>query len=309
MRRWIDLIIPFLILLGALALRFHDPQVIVELRNRVFDLYQRIEPRPFLPQPVRILDVDEDSLRSLGQWPWPRDQMARIVKRLTQAGAAAVALDILQQEPDRTGPASLLEQWRARSDLPALREAVAKLPDPDAEYAAALGSGPTVLSFSLSARPGGRAPICKVNFSYLGVAGDDPSAYLFQLPGVTAALPAFEQAAAGNGATNAQPDADGIIRRIPLAVAYQGQHCGSLAAEALRVAQGAGNYLIKLSGANNEENFGTRTGIAAMKIGDIVVPVDARGEILLYDSDTRPERFTSVAKFLAPDFDLSIFAG
>src|SRR5207248_9051667 len=140
-------------------------------------------------------------------------------------------------------------------------------------------------------------------------AGDGPRAYLFQLPGVTAALPAFEQAAAGNGATNAQPDADGIIRRIPLAVAYQGQHCGSLAAEALRVAQGAGNYLIKLSGANNEENFGTRTGTAAMKIGDIVVPVDARGEILLYDSDTRPERFISVAKFLAPDFDLSIFAG
>ena len=43
----------------------------------------------------------------------------------------------------------------------------------------------------------------------------------------------------------------------------------SLAAEALRVAQGAGNYLIKLSGANNEENFGTRTGIAAMKIGTL----------------------------------------
>jgi adenylate cyclase len=308
MRRWIDLIIPFLILLGALGLRYQDPQVIENLRNRVFDVYQRFEPRPFLAQPVRILDIDEDSLRSLGQWPWPRDLMARIVNRLTQAGAAAVALDILQQEPDRTGPASLLEQWKSRSNIAALRDAVAKLPDPDTEYAAALAAGPTVLSFSLNATRGGRAPVCKVNFSYLGAAGDDPSAYLLQLPGVTSALLAFEKAAAGNGATNTQPDADGIIRRIPLAVAYQGQHCGSLVAEALRVAQGAGNYLIKLSGANNEENFGAKTGIAAVKIGGIVVPVNARGEILLYDSNTRPERFTSVAKFLAPDFDLSVFA-
>ncbi len=308
MRRWVDLVIPFLILLGALVLRFQDPQVIVELRNRVFDVYQRLEPRPYVPQPVRILDIDEDSMRSLGQWPWPRDLMARIVNRLTQAGAAAIALDILQQEPDRTGPESLLKQWQSRPDFTVLRDAVAKLPDPDTEYATALAAGPTVLSFALNATPSGRPPLCKVNFSYLGTAGDDPSAYLFQLPGVTAALPAFEQAAAGNGATNTQPDADGIIRRVPLAVANQGQHCGSLVAEALRVAQGAGNYLIKLSGANNEENFGAKTGIAAIKIGGIVVPVDAKGEILLYDSNTRPERFTSVAKFLAPDFDLSIFA-
>jgi adenylate cyclase len=309
MRRWLDLIIPLLVLLGALALRYQDVSVIVELRNRVFDVYQRLEPRPFLQQPVRILDIDEDSLRSLGQWPWPRDLMARIVKRLADDGAAAIALDMLQQEPDRTGPDSLLKQWQGRPDIAALREAVAKLPDPDAEYAAALAGSPSVLSFALNAKPGGRPPVCKVNFSYLGTATDDPSAYLFQAPGITTALPAFQQAAAGNGATNTQPDADGIIRRVPLAVAYQGQHCGSLAAEALRVAQGAGNYLIKLSGANNEENFGRKTGIAAMKIGQIVIPVDARGELLLYDSNTRPERFISVARFLAPGFDPNQVAG
>src|SRR5260370_13447961 len=110
MRRWVDLVIPFLILLGALVLRFQDPQVIVELRNRVFDVYQRLEPRPYVPQPVRILDIDEDSMRSLGQWPWPRDLMVRIVNRLTQAGIPALELDILQQAPVRTAPESLLQQ-------------------------------------------------------------------------------------------------------------------------------------------------------------------------------------------------------
>ena len=308
MRRWVDLIIPFLILLGALVLRYEDFSVISNLRNRVFDTYQRIQPRPYLDPPVRILDIDEDSLRTFGQWPWPRDLMARILNRLTEAGAAAIALDMLQQEPDRTGPQSLLKQWQGRPDFTALQEAVTRLPDPDGEYTKALAAGPTVLSFALNQKAGGRPPICKVNFSYLGSAGDDPSSYLVELPGVTSALPQFEKAAPGNGATNAVPDPDGIVRRLPLAVAYQGQHCGSLVSEALRVAQGAGNYLIKLSGANGEENFGKKTGLVAVKIGAAVVPVDNRGEMLLYDSGTQPQRFISIAKFMTPNFDASIVA-
>ena len=309
MRRWVDLLIPFLILLGAVALRAHDGTIVTELRNRVFDTYQRFQPRPYLDPPVRILDIDEESLRTFGQWPWPRDLLARILNRLTEAGVAVIALDMLQQEPDRTGPQSLLKQWQGRPDFATLQEAIKQLPNPDAEYIQALASDPTVLAFALNAKPGGRAPLCKVNFSYLGTSGDDPSSYLLNYPGVTSALPDFEKAAAGNGATNALPDRDGIVRRVPLAVAYQGQHCGNLVAEALRVAQGAGNYLIKLSGASGEENFGKRTGLAAIKIGAAVVPVDGNGQMLLYDSNTRPERFLSIAKFMQPNFDPAALAG
>lgn len=308
-RRWIDLLIPLLILVAAVLLRVQDGYIVTELRNRVFDTYQRLQPRPYLDPPVRILDIDEESLRAFGQWPWPRDFLARILNRLTEAGVAAIALDMLQQEPDRTGPESLLKQWQGRSDFAALQSAIKQLPNPDAEYIQALASDPTVLSFAVNEKPGGRAPVCKVNFSYLGSTGDDPSSYLLNYAGVTSPLPAFEQAAKGNGATNALPDRDGIVRSAPLAVAYEGQHCGSIVSEALRVAQGAGTYLIKLSGANGEENFGQRTGLAAIKIGGIVIPVDANGRMLLYDSNTRPERFLSIARFMQPNFDASGLAG
>jgi len=308
-RRWIDLLVPLIILVGALFLRMQDGFVVQELRNRVFDVYQRLQPRPYLNPPVRILDIDEESLRTFGQWPWPRDLMARILNRLTEAGVAAIALDMLQQEPDRTGPESLLKQWQGRSDFASLQDAIKQLPNPDAEYVQALAQDPTVLAFAINSTLGGRAPQCKVNFAYLGSAGDNPSSYLLNLPGVTSALPAFEQAAPGNGATNALPDVDGIVRRVPLAVAYQGQHCGSLVSEALRVAQGAGNYMIKMSGANGEENFGTRTGLVSIRIGEAIVPVDEKGQLMLYDSNTRPERFLSIARFMQPNFDASALAG
>jgi adenylate cyclase len=308
-RRWIDLLVPLIFLLGAVFLRMQDGFVVTELRNRVFDVYQRLQPRPYLNPPVRILDIDEESLRTFGQWPWPRDFLARLLNRLTEAGVAAIALDMLQQEPDRTGPESLLKQWQGRSDFASLQDAIKQLPNPDAEYMQALAQDPTVLAFAINSTLGGRAPQCKVNFAYLGSAGDNPSSYLLNLPGVTSALPAFEKAAPGNGATNALPDADGIVRRVPLAVAYEGQHCGSLVSEALRVAQGAGNYMIKMSGANGEENFGVRTGLVSIRIGEAIIPVDEKGQLLLYDSNTRPERFLSIARFMQPNFDASALAG
>src|ERR1051326_3565752 len=104
-RRWIDLLIPLLILVGAVLLRVQDGYVVTELRNRVFDVYQRLQPRTYpanSPAPVRLLDIDEESLRTFGQWPWPRDSLGGLLNRLSEAGVYAIGLDMLQQEPDRT---------------------------------------------------------------------------------------------------------------------------------------------------------------------------------------------------------------
>ena len=54
--------------------------------------------------PIRIVDIDENSLDRLGQWPWPRTQIATLVDKVGQAGAAAIGFDIVFAEPDRTSP-------------------------------------------------------------------------------------------------------------------------------------------------------------------------------------------------------------
>ena len=53
---------------------------------------------------IVIVAVDEKSLEELGRWPWSREVHARLVERLTQAGAKAIVLDILFSEPDRKDP-------------------------------------------------------------------------------------------------------------------------------------------------------------------------------------------------------------
>ena len=61
--------------------------------------------------PVRVVDIDEDSLKAVGQWPWPRTVLADLVDKLAAGGAAAIGFDIVFPEPDRMSPANALRFW------------------------------------------------------------------------------------------------------------------------------------------------------------------------------------------------------
>jgi adenylate cyclase len=88
------------VLLGAVLFAL-EPLPLQVLRNAVFDQYQRWHPRPYRSAPVRIVDLDEESLGRLGQWPWPRTRVAEMIGRLQEAGAAAIGLDIVFAEASR----------------------------------------------------------------------------------------------------------------------------------------------------------------------------------------------------------------
>ena len=51
--------------------------------------------------PVAIVAIDEPSLAALGQMPWDRRNFARLLDRLRESGAAAVAFDVAFSEPAR----------------------------------------------------------------------------------------------------------------------------------------------------------------------------------------------------------------
>src|SRR6266404_2702905 len=208
--RRLDLIAPLLVLIAALAVRINEPPLVERLRNLAFDSYQRLMPRPVGEAPVRIIDIDEASLAQIGQWPWPRDILAQLVDRLSEAGAAAIAFDVLFAEPDRLSPQNLLQRWQHNSDIARLGEVIGKLPDPDVVLAAALGKANSVVPFILLNGPGRGKPQLKAGFS---VAGDDALPFAPAFTGAVTTLPALESAAKGNGSVNSLPDADGIIRR------------------------------------------------------------------------------------------------
>jgi adenylate cyclase len=301
-------VIPYLVLAAMLALRIADPPIVQQARLLVFDSYQQIEPREFDPGlPVKIIDIDDESLAHLGQWPWPRTLLAEMVKRLAGAGVAVIGFDMVFAEPDRYSPENLLQTLPAiLADSQALREAIADLPLNDELFAEAIGQAPVVTGFVLKNEGAGEKPEPKATFA---LAGDDPKPFITGFETAVVSLRDLEGAALGNGALNSIPDRDQIIRRVPLVLRLGETIYPSLAAELLRVAQGARSNIIKSSGASGVESFGEQTGVSEIRIGQLEVPTDANGHILVHLTEHRPERYIPAWRILDESVDLSPLAG
>ncbi len=314
MKRLAGLAAPLLLLACVAGFRALDPPVLRDLRAQIFDGYQRLAPRPWNDAGIRIVDIDEESLARFGQWPWPRPLVASLAERLTQAGAAAIAFDMVFAEPDRTSPSAVLPLWAGTSGDPALAALAARLPDHDALFAQALGATPSVLGFVLS---DGAAPATPPAAKWGVVfAGPDASAFLPAHRGAVRNLPLLEAAAPGLGSFTTGFDAAGIVRRVPVmarlkredGIAHRAIY-PSLAAEALRVAQDASTYVIRAAGASGQGAFGAQTGIIDIRIGAFVARTDAAGNVLLYDTGPVPQRVVPAWRVLAGEMPADAFDG
>ena len=255
-------------LLAACALYLAEPLMLQSLRNSLFDQYQRWQPRPAPAQTtVQVVDIDEASLTRLGQWPWPRDRLAQLLDRLHQAGAAVVVFDVLFAEPDRSSPQYLSKQLELP---PELAQTLQALPDHDLQLATALARQPSVLGFATTRTASPTAPLSRFGVQMTaGAKAPGFSAYM----GTTAALPLLENAAAGNGAMSFRPDADGVVRRVPVMIRVGDHLYPSLAAEALRLYLGQTRYRIETAASGAVERVG---------IGHLTLPTNRQGELWLH---------------------------
>jgi adenylate cyclase len=293
--RYLHYLAPLPILLAAFFLWASDSEALSHFRLSVFDEFLRLKPRVYEPTPVRIVDIDDDSLARFGQWPWPRTLLAKLVNRLGELGVATVAFDILFIEPDRTSPARLIEDMEGIAPDDPLIARFAKMSDHDQIFASAIGRSRVVLGFAPRAKEHSRLPETKATFA---IAGDDPLSWVPHFRAAASSLAVLETAAAGNGVLGTLPERDGISRRIPLIAAIGDRLYPSLGADALRVAQGARTYVIKSTGASGVTAFGEHAGVSSIKIGRVVVPTSADGTVWVHFTPHQPERFVPASKIL-----------
>ncbi|MBI5208395.1 MAG: adenylate/guanylate cyclase domain-containing protein [Elusimicrobia bacterium] len=290
---------PLLVLLVALAARVSGVGWVEDFQCKVFDYYQRVGPRPYEEAPVRVIDLDDESLSRLGQWPWPRTVVAKLVGRLRDLGVAVIVLDIVFAEPDRTSPGIVMAQWPSSREIDALRSRAKELPDHDKVLAKAFRTTNVVTGFSVVPDPNGRVPAVKAGYL---VSGDNPLTYLGDHPGAVINIPTLEEAAVGNGAFSFLPERDGVVRRAPLFFARGKTLLPCLSLEALRVAQGESGFKIKSVGASGEAAYGTHTGIVAIRVGEHTIPTDGQGRIWVHYSPRDPRRTVPAWKVFEKDF-------
>jgi len=282
---WLLLASSWLLLCGMVTIKLFDVPLISDLNYQVFDAYQRLQPRPYTPAGVRIVDIDDDSLAKIGQWPWSRSVVAELTRKLYDAGAAVVAYDIIFPEEDRTAPKNIIPFWGDAS----LSGMVAKLPDPDQVLANALKDKPAVMAFSLGDKTHHPAEYDKASVI---IRGSMPEDAVKQFDGMIGSLPELRKAALGMGFINNIPDRDGIARRVPLLLGYKGQLYPQLGLEALRLAMHESHYTIN---ANQ--------GLESVQLGQARIPVDGNAMFWVYYSLSTSDRYVPAWQILRGGFD------
>ncbi len=221
----------------VLLVRIADPSFIESVRLRYFD--QLVTSQPAKDVPVYTVNIDEATLDKLGQFPFPRDMYADIIKELYKREAGLVVFNVLMPEKDRFGK--------------------------DAVLGDTLGKYPVILP-SLGSEKSKNTN----HGSPAQVVGMDPTGIVVEYPGLISNVEPQESRAAGVGIVNTFPEIDGVVRRMPLVILSQEQLHPALALETLRVAAKDPKFQVKISDMGVE-------AVRVPKFGKI--PTDELGRV------------------------------
>jgi len=259
-----------------LLMALSNPVPLQRARVLVFDTYQRTAPwQGPVVSSVAIVDIDEESIRRLGQWPWPRTELATLTRRLAAAGAQAVVFDIVFSETDRTSPEAVAARY---AGIP-LADMLRTLPGHDAELAKSFASAPVVAGyFFLGPNEVGRDAEPRAAFT---ISGTLPARDVPAYAGALMPLPMLEQAAAGTGFVTLQGDDDGIVRRVPLVAIQGGQLVPSLALEGVRVASRSDAPNL-LASDGTGETLASPGAAVSVRVGTTAIPVTNSGEMWIH---------------------------
>jgi len=257
------------------VLALYRPAFLARLDAAVFDTLARWTPARPPGDRIVIVDIDERSLSAIGQWPWQRDTVARLIARLREMGASTVAVDIIFAEPDRFATG-------------------------DDALAATLREGRVVMGYAMrfdavdaAARQRAGCVLHPIGLAVVQAGDETGETPYFHATNATCVLPQLAQAAGATGFLNAAPDADGILRRVPVVMEFGGRIYPSLALAAVTHATG------DLSRGNGATLRIANVNASTLTFGARSVPLDGKGDLLVrYRGRKRTFPYISAADVL-----------
>ena len=198
----------------VVGLRIADPTFVESVRLRYFDTLVTGKTPETIG--VSVVNIDEKALERYGQFPFPRDVYARLIRDLYSRNAGLVVFNILTPDVDRMG--------RDSAYIQALRQYPTILPN--------VGS---TINRNKARNPGSV------------VIGPYGLGAFVTYPGIIANIPQVDQSASGVGLVNTLPEVDGVVRRMPMVAAHDGKLYPSLAMEVLRVAGADTTFQVKIN--------------------------------------------------------------
>ena len=262
------------------------PVILSGLDNKIMDIMFRIRgPQP-ISKEVVIVDIDEKSLKHVGQWPWPRDVLADLTLAIHNSGARAIGFDIVFPEADRTSPTRYLEKLK-----PILKERIPKelfrdmmespALDHDIAFGNAVAQSLVILGYAFQLKNDGLKSDTQTPF---------PSARIQLVPETAtfaslSLIPAYRailniesvSTAASEGFFNVMTDDSGTVRQVPLLMMMDQIPYPSLALETFRMGMD-----IPLVTIHTDSRIKTlRTPVLGLSLGQTFIPTTNTGQMVI----------------------------
>lgn len=227
---------------------------------------------------IIIIDIDEKSLKELGQWPWSRDKVARLLQNLAEYGVGIVGLDVVFAEPDNSSPKKVFQKMGLKSD---------DIIDYDDVLGETIAQTPTIVGYVFALNDDGISPEGRPKSRAIIIEQNKPeNSYLIKPHRAILNVPQIQKNAYSNGYFNTVPDSDGIVRSIPLVMEYNGVIYPSLSLEMMRLVLEQTKITLQYD----------QRGISQILLGELAIPTDFYGRMLVnYRGSQNSYRYISAS--------------
>ncbi|MBK9523060.1 MAG: adenylate/guanylate cyclase domain-containing protein [Rhodocyclaceae bacterium] len=276
-----------LILIGHAA-NVYQIGVVSHLDAIIYDTKLRLTMPKTVDDRLVILDIDEKSLSEQGHWPWGRDKMALLMDRLfDHYGVRILGFDVVFAEKDDSSGLSHLEKL-ANKDLrddpkfqSSFRELRPQL-DFDRRFAAAIKNRPIVLGYYFSGDLGGRNSGVLPKPTFDSGTFDGRYTQITNWATYGANIPQLQEAAADAGHFNPIVDFDGLARRAPMIVAFEGKYYSSLSLAVVRNLLGEHTLVPEFSSQSKDGTSQLESlNLKLARGGVLSIPVDINAASLV----------------------------
>ena len=251
------------------------------------------------PSPAVVAAViDEKSLDKEGRWPWPRNKIAELIKKISDDGAKVIGFDIFFTEPDTNSNLGFLDtldeeikslniqdkglqdfvkenKIKADNDLAlanAIKESKAKVILSYFFYASKEALGYEINQEEIDSRvariKGSVYPIIRYEEKTVDY---DPFVFTKSQYAPEVNLEMFSQAATSAGYINEEPSDDGVVRNSPLTIRFGEDIFTPFAVQCAWQYLDNPNLILRIA----------EYGIEGINMGDMFIPTDEAGELLI----------------------------
>lgn len=276
--------IAFMLSLFLTWVYLFTPQTFFSFDNKLRDFMFVI--RGELPKSdnVVIIDVDNKSLKAVGQWPWSRNVISKLISNLNNANAGIIGLDMVFAEKDKSSPHLLKEKYPKISQ---------NLPNYDEILAQTFASAPVVGGYIFTDEEtlDENTPLIPAVFIQKGL---HESMYLKETKGIILNTPVLQEALYSSGFFVTKKNEGGVVRSAPLIYKYQDIIYPSLALEMIRI----------YSASNKVKIIGDENGVEHIEFGEYSVPTESSGEFIInFRGAKKHFKYISASDILSHNFN------